>query len=125
MSKKPEAKTEKSTESKTEEKSQERMMPKINWDQSKMESTYANVCNVSGTREEVTLLFGINQPWRATKQGLNVELRQCVILNPYAAKRLSVLLSNVMREHESRFGEININRETETPAESNTSNERK
>ena len=116
MSKKTEAKTEKNEGSTNEQKGQERQMPKINWDQSKMDSTYANVCNVSSTREEVTLLFGINQPWKASRQGLNVELKQCMILNPFAAKRLSVLLSNVIREYESRFEKININRETETLA---------
>lgn len=114
MSKKPEAKAEKTTESNVGQKGQERTMPKVNWDQSKMDSTYANVCNVSSTREEVTLLFGINQPWKASKQGLNVELKQCVILNPFAAKRLSILLSNVIREYESRFEEISISREAET-----------
>ena len=36
---------------------------KVRWDDSKMTSTYANVCNVSSTREEVTLLFGTNQSW--------------------------------------------------------------
>ncbi|MDD5049800.1 MAG: DUF3467 domain-containing protein, partial [Methanoregulaceae archaeon] len=35
----------------------------IKWDDSKMTSSYANVCNVSSTREEVTLLFGTNQTW--------------------------------------------------------------
>jgi hypothetical protein len=116
MSKKTEAKVEKNSESKIEEKGQERQMPKINWDQSKMDTTYANVCNVSSSREEVTLLFGTNQPWRASKQGLNVELKQCLILNPFAAKRLSILLGNVIREYESRFEEINISREAEKPA---------
>lgn len=115
MAKKTEAKAEKNAAGTTEGKGQERQMPKISWDQSKMDSTYANVCNVSSTREEVTMLFGINQPWRASKQGLNVELTQCVILNPYAAKRLSILLSNVIREYESRFEEINISREADAP----------
>jgi len=32
--------------------------PKIVWDDSKMNTSYANVCNVLGTREEITLLFG-------------------------------------------------------------------
>ena len=29
--------------------------PKISWDDSQMSSSYANVCNASGTREEVVL----------------------------------------------------------------------
>ncbi len=35
---------------------------KVRWDDSNMKSTYANVCNVAGTREEIVLLFGMNQP---------------------------------------------------------------
>ena len=35
--------------------------PKVVWDDSKMKTTYANVCNVLGTREEIMLLFGANQ----------------------------------------------------------------
>jgi hypothetical protein len=34
--------------------------PKIRWDDSQMQSSYANVCNVASTREEVVLLFGVN-----------------------------------------------------------------
>ena len=37
----------------------------LRWDDSRMTSTYANVCNVSSTREEVTLLFGTNQSWQS------------------------------------------------------------
>ena len=32
---------------------------KIKWDDSNMRSGYANVCNVTSTREEVVLLFGM------------------------------------------------------------------
>ena len=32
----------------------------IRWDDSTLKSSYANVCNVSSTREEVVLVFGIN-----------------------------------------------------------------
>ena len=37
--------------------------PTVDWDDSEMRSTYANVVNASSTREEVTLLFGTNQTW--------------------------------------------------------------
>ena len=35
----------------------------IKWDDSMMKSSYANVCNVTSTREEVVMLFGMNQAW--------------------------------------------------------------
>jgi hypothetical protein len=80
----------------------------VRWDDSKMTSTYANVCNVSSTREEVTLIFGTNQSWHTGQQELAVQLSDRIILNPFAAKRLSLLLNNIMKEYESRFGELKI-----------------
>lgn len=80
--------------------------PTIRWDDSKMRSVYANVCNVSSTREEVTLLFGTNQAWRAGQQEVGIELTDRVIVSPFAAKRLSLLLSGVVGEYEKRFGTL-------------------
>ncbi|EAT14824.1 DUF3467 domain-containing protein [Desulfuromonas acetoxidans] len=80
----------------------------IRWDGSKMRSTYANVCNVSSSREEVTLLFGTNQNWHAGQKELTVELSDRITLNPYAAKRMAVLLMNTMTEYEKRFGELKL-----------------
>ncbi len=85
-----------------------RQGPTVRWDDSRMTSSYANVCNVTSTREEVTLLFGTNQSWHGGQQQLTVLLSNRIILNPYAAKRLSVLMNNIVREYESRFGEIKI-----------------
>lgn len=80
----------------------------LRWDDSKMTSTYANVCNVSSTREEVTLLFGTNQSWHTGQSELTVQLSDRIILNPFAAKRLSMLLNNIIGEYEKRFGELKI-----------------
>ena len=78
----------------------------LRWDDSKMVSTYANVANVSSTKEEVTLLFGTNQSWHTGQQELSIQLTNRVILNPFAAKRLATLLNNVLGEYESRFGKL-------------------
>jgi len=80
----------------------------IKWDDSKMQSTYANVCNVASTREEVILFFGTNQAWNPTESELTVEVSDRVILSPFAAKRLSLLLNNTLNEYESRFGELKL-----------------
>ncbi len=96
-------------------KSARQELPKVRWDDSKMINTYANVCNVSSTREEVTLLFGTNQTWHTGQKELTVQLSNRVILNPYAAKRLSMLLNNIVKEYENRFGTLNM--ETGQPAQ--------
>ena len=73
-----------------------------------MKSSYANVCNVASTREEVVLLFGLNQAWHGGKREVTVQLTDRIILTPFAAKRLSLLLNNLIREHESRFGTLAV-----------------
>jgi len=84
--------------------------PTVKWDDANMRSSYANVCNVASTREEVVLLFGINQAWHAGQKEVTVQLTDRIILSPFAAKRLSVLLSNLLREHEGRFGALSLDR---------------
>ena len=82
--------------------------PTVRWDDSHLKSSYANVCNVSSTREEVVLMFGINQSWERGQTEVAVQLTDRIILSPFAAKRLAALLTNVMREYETRFGTLNL-----------------
>lgn len=83
-------------------------IPEVEWDDSSMKTSYANVCNASSTREEVTLLFGTNQTWHAGQKKVTVQLSDRLILNPFAAKRLSMMLNRVVTEHEKRFGVLDI-----------------
>jgi hypothetical protein len=80
----------------------------IRWDGSKMRTTYSNVCNVSSGREEVTMLFGTNQNWHAGQKELTVDLSDRIILSPYTAKRLSLLLNRTIQEYEQHFGQLVI-----------------
>lgn len=79
---------------------------KVIWDSSNMKTSYSNVCNVLGSREEITLLFGSNQAWHPGQKEVKVLLSERVVLNPYAARRLSTLLEKVLKEYEARFGEL-------------------
>jgi hypothetical protein len=81
---------------------------RIRWDDSAMKSSYANVCNVTSTREEVVMLFGINQAWNRGQQEVTIQLTDRIIISPYAAKRLAVLLDGVVKEYEKRFGALNV-----------------
>lgn len=82
---------------------------KVNWDDSKMVTTFANVVNVLATREELTLLFGMNQTWNmAQSKELTVQLSNRIVLTPYAAKRLLALLTARMREYEARLGPLTL-----------------
>ena len=82
--------------------------PRVVWDDSKMTTSYANVCNVMGTREEIMLLFGTNQAWQGGQKEVTVALSQRVVLNPYAAKRLMLLLAQGIKDYETRFGEMKV-----------------
>jgi hypothetical protein len=79
---------------------------KVNWDDSKMRSVYANVCNVATTREEVMLLFGTTQNWTNTSEEVNVELHERVVMNPFAAKRMLLLLAKTLEEYEKVHGTL-------------------
>ena len=88
---------------------------KIKWDDSNMKSAYANVCNVTSTREEVVMLFGINQAWNRGQKEVTIQLTDRIIISPYAAKRLAMLLDGVVKEYEKRFGALNVEGPTPAP----------
>lgn len=81
---------------------------RIVWDDSNMRSIYANVSNVASGREEVVLLFGMNQSWHAGQKDIKVQLTDRIVLSPFAAKRLSILLNNVLVDYEKRYGKLEI-----------------
>jgi hypothetical protein len=81
---------------------------KIVWDDSNMRSAYANVANVAGGREEIVLLFGMNQAWHAGQKEVNVQLSDRIVLSPFAAKRLSILLNAVLGDYEKKFGKLEV-----------------
>jgi hypothetical protein len=65
------------------------------------------VVNASSTREEVTVFFGTNYTWKPTAdRKFHVTLTDRIVLSPYAAKRLWVLMGAILGEYESRFGEL-------------------
>lgn len=83
------------------------------WDDTQLDLSYANVVNVTSSREEVSLLFGINQTWNANEGELKVKLTDRVVLSPFAAKRLLLLLAGIMKEYESRYGVLDLSSGTE------------
>lgn len=81
----------------------------IEWIDASMVTHFANVVNVQGTREQIDLFFGTNRTWNVTPaSGVTVELSNRLILTPLAAKRLASVLTNVLREHEARYGALNL-----------------
>jgi hypothetical protein len=83
---------------------------KIRWDNSDFRSAYANVFNVTAVREEIVLLFGESQS--LDKDEREVRLTNRILLNPFTAKRLLILLENAVQKHESKYGPL----ESQSPA---------
>jgi hypothetical protein len=80
----------------------------VRWDTSGLTSAYANVCNVTSTREEVVLDFGVSQLWERPDGDVEIQLTNRIILSPFAAKRLSAMLQKLVGEYESRYGELSL-----------------
>lgn len=82
---------------------------RVVWKDDNMSSSFANVVNVFSTREEMTLLFGTNETWNAmNSEELVVNLSDRIVLTPFAAKRLSILLDRRVKEYEERFGKLEL-----------------
>lgn len=82
--------------------------PKVRWDDANLKSSYANVCTVTGTREEVVLMFGVNQAWQGGQSEVKVQLTDRIILSPFGAKRLFMLLQRAVAQYEQRFGPLEL-----------------
>ncbi len=79
---------------------------RVRWNTSALKSSYANFCNATSTREEVVLNFGVNHNWERQPQEMEIDLEHRIVLSPFAAKRLNQLLSKLITEYESRYGEL-------------------
>lgn len=81
--------------------------PSVNWDDSQMRTTYANVVNGTASREEVTVFFGTNLTWNpADAKDYQIKLSDRIILTPFAAKRLTVILTRLLADYERRYGKL-------------------
>lgn len=82
--------------------------PNIRWDESGLQTSFANFCNVLGTREELAMLFGTTMGWNADRTELTVKVQHRILMNPYATKRLMLLLQQGIQEYETRYGELKL-----------------
>lgn len=77
--------------------------PRIDVDDTKAISSYANFCRVTGTPEELIVDFGLNpQPFGAMTHP--VVISQRIVTNYYTAKRMLHALQLTVQRHEQAFG---------------------
>lgn len=71
-------------------------------------NVFSNIFIINANREEVVIKFGIHHNWERADEQPDIELTTRVILNPYVAKRLSVVLNRLIKEYEKRYVDVNI-----------------
>lgn len=77
--------------------------PQLKLDDSNALASYANVCRVTGTPEELIIDFGLNpQPVGVPTDA--VRITQRIVTNFYTAKRLLHALTLTLQRHEAAFG---------------------
>lgn len=75
-------------------------------------TTYANAFRTNGTAEELMIDFGMNMVANAQNSGESEILFKSdnrIVMNYYSANRLALTLSQLIRRHEQRFGELVLN----------------
>ena len=81
----------------------------LQWDDSALSTSYANVFNVSMTRDEVGLFFGTNLTSGVTpSNALTIKLSDRIIMTPHSTKRLMLLLQANVKAYEDRYGDIDV-----------------
>ncbi len=85
---------------------------RLNVNADKMETFYANAFQTHSTPEEILVSFGINQTLPSQEEGVTADMilqfTNRIIMNHYTAKRLTLSLMQSVREHEERFGTIEL-----------------
>ncbi|MBX3301372.1 MAG: DUF3467 domain-containing protein [Nitrospira sp.] len=97
---------------------------RIRFDGTGVKNSYANTCHVASTKEEIILNFGLNQSWDQGQQDIQVQLTNRIILSPFAAKRLAMLLRGVMHQYEARFGKLDVGPQSEPAPKADAADEK-
>ena len=93
-------------------KEAENQQIRLNVNADQMKTSYANAFQTHSTPEELLLSFGINQTLPSQEEGVTADMilqfTDRIIMNHYTAKRLTLSLLQSVREHEERFGVIEL-----------------
>ena len=86
---------------------------RIQIDERELKSSYANGFRPTATAEEVLIDFGLNILSPAKGEKTNREMvfhaNNRIIMNYYGAKRLALMLGQIVRRYEQELGELKLN----------------
>jgi hypothetical protein len=80
--------------------------PTINIDN--LKTTYANVCRIAQTPNEMIVDFGLNPNFFGTILSEPLKLENRIILSHDGAKRLLLHLANAIQSYEAKYGVIEL-----------------
>jgi hypothetical protein len=91
-------------------------------DASGLKTSYANVCRIAQTPNEVIVDFGMNPNFFGTILDEPLKLDNRIILSHDAAKRLCLHLTATIQNYESRYGtiELDVSQRLKNPASAAT-----
>lgn len=83
-------------------------------DEREMKTVYVNAFRTNANADEVVVDMGMNLVTPAGQGGrqqgeILFTISDRMIMNYYSAKRLAMMLSQVVRQHEQQFGELKLN----------------
>ena len=82
--------------------------PEVVWNDTNMKSLNVNATNVVAGREEVMVLLGVNRAWKMNQEKVDVDLAERVVMTPFTAKRLAIMLGATLKAYEAKYGKIEI-----------------
>jgi hypothetical protein len=77
-------------------------------DQTALKTTYANVCRIAQTPNEVIVDFGMNPNFFGAILDEPLKLENRVIMSHDAAKRLCIHLTATVQNYEAKYGVIEL-----------------
>ena len=92
----------------SEEKKVASNEPEVVWNDANMKSLYVNATNVVAGREEVMVLLGVNRAWKMNQEKVDVDLAERVVMTPFTAKRLAIMLGATLKAYEAKYGKIEL-----------------
>jgi hypothetical protein len=78
------------------------------WDDANIQRVYIDAANVIDGLEEIVLLFGMKQSRQPGEKASKVQISDRIVLSPFSAKRLSILLSNVLQNHDQESEKLDV-----------------
>ena len=86
---------------------------RVRLDEKNLKTSYANGFRPTATAEEIILDFGLNTlsltPQQKGIPEIIFQANDRIILNYYVGKRLAMALSQIIRQYEQEFGELELN----------------